>query len=221
MLTTVGQQTVTYQEVFPAGQPLKSLYALYAIQEYLNTQGCLTSSNSEEGTHERALLRALDLIVCAICDREVVNKGSGAELKIVLALRSVELLLAILRGMQCYPYLYFGGWLTIADPLRASPLPKVLNYLLVERLLEILSSCFRTEPTPSSANLLNATFQAILDTCSLDLELWNKLCSQADIKLLAQKLLLDDSRDVVRKSAARVIGERTTLSFRYVSSDLV
>lgn len=99
MLNTVGQQTVTYQEIFPVGQPLKSLYALYAIQEYLNTQCSLAKSTHEEGLYERALLRALSLIVCAICDREVVNKGSGAELKIVLALRLVELLLAILRGM--------------------------------------------------------------------------------------------------------------------------
>lgn len=99
MLTTIGKQTVTCQEVFPTGQPLKSLYALYAIQEYLNTQASLAKSECDEGLYERALLRALDLIVCAICDREVVNKGSGAELKIVLALRFVELLLAILRGV--------------------------------------------------------------------------------------------------------------------------
>lgn len=195
MLTTVGQETVTYQEIFPAGQPLKSLYALYAIQEYLNTQGSLSKPKREEESYERALLRALDLIVCAICDREIVNKGSGAELKIVLALRFVELLLAILR-----------------DPLRPSPPPEVLNYMLIERLLDTLSSCFTAEPTPSSTNLLNAAFQAILDTCSLDPELWSKLCSQADIKLLTQRLLLNDARDVVRKSTARVIGEKTTRS---------
>lgn len=99
MLTTVGQATVTYHEIFPTGQPLKSLYALYAIQEYLNMQDIMAKSKCEEELFERALLRALDLIVCAICDREVVNKDSGADLKIVLELRFVELLLAILRGM--------------------------------------------------------------------------------------------------------------------------
>lgn len=99
MLATVGQQAVTYQEIFPVGQPLKSLYALYAIQEYLNAQCSLAKSRREDDLYERALLRALTLIICAICDREVVNKGSGAELKIVLALRLIELLLAILRGM--------------------------------------------------------------------------------------------------------------------------
>lgn len=104
MLSTVGQQTVTYQEVFPTGQPLKSLYALYAIQEYLDTQRSLARSKGEEELYERALLRALDLIVCAICDREVVNKGSGADLKIVLALRFVEMLLSILRGMYYVSY---------------------------------------------------------------------------------------------------------------------
>lgn len=99
ILTTVGQQAVTYQEIFPVGQPLKSLYALYAIQEYLDTQSSLSRSNNDAVFYERALLRALTLIVCAICDRDVVDKGSGAELKILLALRLVELLLAILRGM--------------------------------------------------------------------------------------------------------------------------
>ncbi|KUI62723.1 hypothetical protein VP1G_09840 [Cytospora mali] len=99
MLATVGQEAVTYQEIFPVGQPLKSLYALYAIQEYINTQCSLAKSKREDVLYERSLLRALELIVCAICDREVVNKGSGAELKIVLALRFIELLLAILRGM--------------------------------------------------------------------------------------------------------------------------
>lgn len=105
----------------------------------------------------------------------------------------------------------------MVDPLRPSSPPAVLNYVLVERLLDTLSSCFVAEPTLSSTNLLNATFQAILDTCSLDLELWNQLCTQADINLLAQKLLLDDPREVVRKSAARVIGEKATRSFRYGS----
>ena len=109
----------------------------------------------------------------------------------------------------------FGGSLTGADPLRPSPPPGVLDYVLVERLLEILSSCVSAEPTPPSTNLLNAAFQAVLDTCSLDPDLWNKLCSQTDMKSLVQKLLLNDSRDVVRKSAASVIGEKITRAVRY------
>ncbi|ROW14317.1 hypothetical protein VPNG_03964 [Cytospora leucostoma] len=196
ILTTVGQRAVTYQEIFPVGQPLKSLYALYAIQEYLDTQSSLSKSKNDAGFYERALLRALTLIVCAICDRDVVEKGSGAELKILLALRLVELLLAILR-----------------DPLRPSPPPEGLNYTLVERLLEILDSCFMVESTLSSTNLLNATAQAILDTCSLNPDLWGRLCSQADVESLIQKLLLDDPREVVRKSAAGVISEKVAHSF--------
>lgn len=108
-----------------------------------------------------------------------------------------------------------GYSLTVADPLRPPLSHEVLNYVLVERLLETLSSCFTAEPTPPSTSLLNVAFQAVLDTCSLDPELWNKVCSQTDIRSLVQKLLLNDPRDVVRKSAASVIGEKIARSVRY------
>lgn len=78
-----------------------------------------------------------------------------------------------------------------------------------------MSFCMTAHPTTSCTSLLTVTFQAILDTCSLRVELWDELCSRADVKSVVKKLLLDDPRGTLRKSTALAIGEKTVHLLRY------
>lgn len=214
ILATIEQETPNYHQVFPVGQPLKSLYAVYAIQEYLNMQFALAKSNNEHGSYNNALARALRLVVWAISDPHVADQNSSDEMRIRLASKLVEQLLSILKGL--FPGLCcVVASLTAVDPLRASTVPDCLDIKLLVRLVDIMSFCVTARPTIACTNLLNVTFQAILDTCSLRLDLWNILCSRADVKSVIRRLLLDDPRGTLRKSTALAIGEKTVRPLRY------
>lgn len=83
-----------------------------------------------------------------------------------------------------------------------------------------MSFCVTARPTVACTNLLNITFQAILDTCYLKVDLWNMLCSRTDVKSVIRRLLLDDPRGALRKTTALAIGEKTIRSLKYVHDDI-
>lgn len=214
ILVTIEQESPNYHQVFPVGQPVKSLYAVYAIQEYLSIQFSMAKSNNEHGSYNNAMAHALRLVVWAISNREVADQNSSQELRIRLASKLVEQLLSILKGVSAR-ISFTVAWLTAIDPSRASSVPDCLSITLLERLVEIMSFCTTAHPTATCTTLLTVTFQAILDTCSLRVELWNELCSRADVKPVIRKILLDDPRDTLRKSTALAIGEKTVHLLRY------
>lgn len=98
ILCALESETTTYQDVFPVGHPLKSLYALHAIRDYLNSQSAVSKLQQERILYDGALRRVTRLVVLAISDRAVIDHSVGAELKAILATRLVEQLLANLRG---------------------------------------------------------------------------------------------------------------------------
>lgn len=104
ILCTLESETTTYQDVFPVGQPLKSLYALHAIREYLSAQSALAKLKQEKILYDGALRRVLGLVAFAISDRAVIDDSTGAELRAALATRLVEQLLAIVRGKKSSPW---------------------------------------------------------------------------------------------------------------------
>lgn len=192
ILATIEQADPNYHHVFPADQPLKSLYAVHAIQEYLRIQFSLAKSNNEHGPYNNSLARALRLVVWAISNPQVADANSSEELRIRLGTGLVEQLLSILK-----------------DPLRAPAVPECLDIMLLERLVDIMVFCVNAHPTVACTKLLNISFQAILDTCSLRVDLWKELCSRTDVKSVIRRLLLDDSRGTLRKTTALAIGEKT------------
>ncbi|CAN8096633.1 unnamed protein product [Discula destructiva] len=185
VLSLLTQATTTYRDVFPPGQPLKSLYALYAIQKYLVQLSSLNSPSKGNGAYCDALRRILKLVIAAISDREVIDNGSGVFLKAKLASRLVKQFAEILT-----------------DPLRAPSTAEDLDKTLGERLGELLDSALVMGRSPPITDLVIETFKAILETCVLKAELWELLHSQTRFRDIVQKLLIDDDREVVRKSTA-------------------
>lgn len=110
ILTAFENSGTSYRDIFPFGQPFKSLYALHALREYLSTrrlknnvmqvstQDCdvqVKTTNEQQD----ALVRAVSLIVAAICDPEVVERGSSEALQLKLGLELVENFVQLLKGM--------------------------------------------------------------------------------------------------------------------------
>lgn len=158
-------------------------------------------------------------MVSAISDREVVDSGSGVDLKAVLATRLVEQLFMILRGMRplvSTPVTPSFIWrLTSIDPMRSPSISEHLDHTLMDRLSEILFTALTTEPSVFNTNLVTVVFRAIMDACSLKRDLWDWLVCKMNIREAVQKLLIDDPRDAVRKLTATTIGDKITHSLRY------
>lgn len=84
----------------------------------------------------------------------------------------------------------------------------------MNRLLDILCSALDAEPTSFITNLVNVTFRASMHLCSLKQDLWDMFCSRTELKDIVQRLLIDDTRAIVRKSTATTIGEKIVSSSR-------
>lgn len=99
ILDLLRDEVTSYEKIFPIGHPLKSLYALHAMKEYLSSHCSQPTANDASIKYEGALRRLLQLVVSAISDPDVIDTCSDADLKFILALRLVEQFSAILRGI--------------------------------------------------------------------------------------------------------------------------
>jgi len=95
----------SYKEIFPAGQPFKSLYALYALRVFLNSTrrnndgDVLLSGDASFLDLQSALKRAMKLIVDALSDDDVVERTASKDIEVMLFLQLIEFYQELLKGM--------------------------------------------------------------------------------------------------------------------------
>lgn len=191
ILSLLTDVTTTYRDIFPIGQPLKSLYAMRVIEWYLGSLSAVDHPSKASEAYGDALRQILRLVIAAISDREVISRGSGVLLKAKLATRLVKHLAQI-----------------VTDPLRSPSTADDLDSTLVQRLDEILAYALEMESDQPMAELVIETFNAILETCTFKADLWNLFHLQPTFRGSVQKLLIDDNRDIVRMSTAAHIGKK-------------
>ena len=109
ILRDFDSSTTSYSEIFPRGQPFKSLYAVHALRQHIIGQShkvdTLTISllegvtNMDKGAIDEAVLtRAVSLIVAAISDPEVLRDCASDELGDCLALHLIDCFVQLLKG---------------------------------------------------------------------------------------------------------------------------
>ncbi|KAI1103786.1 hypothetical protein F4804DRAFT_309190 [Jackrogersella minutella] len=201
ILTTFENPATSYRDVFPFGQPFKSLYALHALREYLNTRQIksnVMSSQDGEGQvntaidKQDALARAISLIVAAICDAEVVERSSSEALQLKLSLELVDNFVQLLKE--------------ITD---IEAIVQLLNPELQGRLSTILADAAAAQTTQISVELINRSFEALLEPCAKDNAFWKGFQDETGVQKVVQLLLLDDPRPIVRKNVARLITSKS------------
>ncbi|KAG0647567.1 Ubiquitin-specific-processing protease 34 [Hyphodiscus hymeniophilus] len=187
----ITSESTSYAEIFPSGQPFKSLYAIYALRECVNSQSLKRSLGNE------FLTRAVSLIIAAISDPDVINRCPNEELRDCLALQFIDCFVNFLN-------------------LKGNPLPTAvtpyLNDALLGRLLEILNGAKSTATTPNSAYVTGQSFEAILDACIHNSKLWLVFESHLSSTDLLRDLILDDPRSAIRKSVMKQIMQKCTSS---------
>ncbi len=201
VLKAFQSDSVSHREIFPLGQPFKSLYAIHALREYLSSRRRSTTPIQRQvdqdaiqiaiKEYSKALTRGMSLTIAAISDYEVIRRCASQELQIFLSTTLVESLVQ-----------------TLKDPLLPLSDLASLDAILLERLLEILSMAQAAPTTDNSARLIHLAFQSILECCSASREFWLAFRQHEAVATLLGNLLLNDWRPTVRKISAKLIGEK-------------
>ncbi|KAI1435773.1 hypothetical protein GGR50DRAFT_693844 [Xylaria sp. CBS 124048] len=210
------------RDVFPLAQPFKSLYAIHALREYLNTRRLkftMMRASSHEATtskqlieeQQNAVAKAISLIVAAICDKDIIDQCSAGELRLKLCFELVDNFIQLLKGLSYQPVISRSSC-ACADKKTETTDPNLLSQLLTpelhERLVEILRSGGKAPSGQIGVDLVHRCFEALLDCCTKSDEFWKIFRHQTFISEVIQTVVLADESPLVRGNIAKLINTR-------------
>ncbi|KAH7160030.1 hypothetical protein B0J13DRAFT_119407 [Dactylonectria estremocensis] len=200
----------SYRDVFPPGQPYKSLYAVHALLQYTEAafHGRVASEDStSDGSSDRpsqpvgyaqAVKMSMSLIVQGISDEDVLDRASlTLRLKLSCALMHAFLRLADKIDTP-------RGSFKLAKIAIPSP----------GRLVDILENA-AAYPGEPPMQVVATTLAAIMRLSFFDEKFWRQLSSSSTFSSLIQRMLLTDPRNGVRAMTAKLIEERFTPDYAF------
>ncbi|CAM1502884.1 Fc.00g076600.m01.CDS01 [Cosmosporella sp. VM-42] len=193
VLKAVDNDATSYKDIFPPGQPFKSLYAVHALAEGTKgfpKNGDLTNRPLpfEPLPYTHAVRRSMSLIVQAISNEDVFNRASaGLRLKLTNALISAFLL-----------------YLNAIDRPRCSFKMEDMVTPAPKRLVEFLGNAIACSDDVAFS-LFAQTLATILHISLLDGQFWKSLSEDTSFSSLLQRMLLFDTRVCIRQTATKSI----------------
>ncbi|EWZ34942.1 hypothetical protein FOZG_12739 [Fusarium oxysporum Fo47] len=200
----IGSETTSSKDIFPSGQPFKSLYAVHALIEYAETllpsqlishlNDATAGSGPDPVILPEALKTPISFIVQAISDEDIFNGAS-----VLLRLKLASTLLHAVRQ-----FLDRVGTLRGSAPPQGLPLPDP------NRLVKMLSyaiDCPGDIPSPVIAGALVICLRLSM----LDDKFWAELSTNPDFNDILHRLLLIDSRQTLRSLSAKLVEELFTV----------
>ncbi|KIL84780.1 hypothetical protein FAVG1_12008 [Fusarium avenaceum] len=202
ILKLIDNESASYNDIFPCGQPFKSLYAVHALVEYTepplpdgdDSNVLPSSSESEFVQYSKALKTAISFVVQAISDENVFDGAS--------MLLRLKLTCGLLHA--------FRRFLDRIDNPRGSATSKDLAMPEPARLVDILSyavGCPGEVPSPAVAG----TLVICLRLSMLDDGFWTKLSTSSDFAHILRRLILTDPRQAIRSLSAKLVEELFTV----------
>ncbi|KAL2271630.1 hypothetical protein VTJ83DRAFT_1001 [Remersonia thermophila] len=193
----INDTSLSYVDTFPLGQPFKSLYAVHALLEHLGSwrRGSVASASESQApavSRAEALVRAMDLVVQAILDPQVIARCPTQELQ-------VELGSALL---QLYSFL-------LKDPGLPKAAAQSIEAPLLDRLLEILAVGVSSDSPQTATKHISLCLQSILESCCVSDSFASAFSSHPNVSNVVIDLLFRDPRPLVRKNAALLICQAT------------
>ncbi|KAK5627808.1 hypothetical protein RRF57_003523 [Xylaria bambusicola] len=203
VLAAIESSNSSPRDVFPLGQPFKSLYAIHALREHLHTRrlkNTLMHASSNGTTTQQqftndqqdAITKAISLIVAAICDPPIIDQCANETLRLQLSLELVDTFVQLLKE-TVEPH-FLNQFLTIG---------------LYERLTKIMRSAMKCQSSAISVDLVHRSFEALLECCAKSDDFWKIFRCQATTREIVRNFLLADERPFVRKSVAKLISTRS------------
>lgn len=223
IIAAIESSDTSSRDVFPVAQPFKSLYAIYALREYLHTRrlkNTVMYASSHEATtqqqlrndHQDAVAKAISLIVAAICDPDIIDQCSNEQMRLQLGLELADTLVQLLKGMA-YPsvLIVFCSYANYAtETIEPHLLSQFLTPSLYERLVTILNSGAKSESSNVSVDLAHRCFEALLECCAKSDEFWTMFRGRGEIGEVIKTLLLADERPFMRKGIAKLMSNRSS-----------
>lgn len=198
ILKAIKSPGIHHAEIFPSGQPLKSLYAVHVLGEHLASlhkalalqlDGPKTETEKLAAQCADFLVRAISLIVAAISDQDVVGQCPNPEMQIGLSSALVDTFVRILQ-----------------DPLLpAATVSKLLDGAFLRRLLEILSSAMSVDTPEIATKHICLCLLAIFECISRSGNAWTEFRTHDRVPELIADLLLNDARPEIRRHTADLI----------------
>ncbi|KAK3996099.1 ubiquitin carboxyl-terminal hydrolase 34 [Cladorrhinum sp. PSN332] len=201
ILRAFENTSASYQDMFPAGQPFKSLYALHALRSHLSSQKpeqaretspMETDDTSDSSSSYEALLtRAMSLVVPAISDENVTAQCSSRELQFELGSALLKALIFLLKDCNL-----------------PSAAAEFLDTPLLCRLLALISTALSADTSGNPEEQAPLCLESILESCSVSEGFMSAFRLHSDVPSLVERLLLYETRDAIRKSAANLIEQK-------------
>ncbi|UNI21501.1 Ubiquitinyl hydrolase 1 [Purpureocillium takamizusanense] len=193
-----SDSTSSYRELFLPGQPFKSLYAIHALTEYVESPRRTTAaappaqspeSNATFKVHDEVLHRSLRLIIQALSDPSVlVGTTTRLKMRVASAL------------MQTFVKLTQGTHRCIASEAVCNP----VNGPAPKRLFELLYNALECQGD-AGLPLIASTCVAILRLGQSDQNFWANMAQEPAFHDLIQTLVLYDPRRAVRMTAVELL----------------
>lgn len=219
ILKLIDNESASYNDIFPCGQPFKSLYAVHALVEYTepplpdgdDSNVLPSSSESKFVQYSKALKTAISFVVQAISDENVFD-GASMLLRLKLTCGLLHAFRRFLDSMcaRLDNVLNLTSITTGIDNPRGSATSKDLAMPEPARLVDILSyavGCPGEVPSPAVAG----TLVICLRLSMLNDGFWTKLSTSSDFAHILRRLILTDPRQAIRSLSAKLVEELFTV----------
>ncbi|PTB67813.1 hypothetical protein BBK36DRAFT_1193875 [Trichoderma citrinoviride] len=195
IIDLLESQTTVYTDLFPPGQPYKTLYAIGALSKYLEPVRSKESTNDEDSggddhgfrqiPNEEVLRSCLSLIVQAISDETFLHQISSR-----LSIQVMEAL------MQTF--------VTLLHTIQPSAETSV-TYPSAGRLVSILADAGMAREDEASLSLIENTLLAILRLCLSQSAFMESVANHSAFGNVLHDLILWDSRPQLRSRVVNMI----------------
>jgi len=218
ILRAIEDPLTSYREIFSPGEPLKDLYALGAMREYIamqrqrtthaQHQQYLDDPTSNECPVSIALSRVMALVVSVISDR-AVTEGADQDCHMELSSSLVELFSHLLDGKSdghrpyhCEPTFANGRYADRFLPVSAT---QRLDASLLDTLVGIASAVRNDSPPHIVTKHVALCLRSIFSACSRSPEFMAAFRTHANFRAFLADVLLHDERKLIRQNAAQMI----------------
>lgn len=220
-IKSLADPTASYKDIFPRGQPFRSLYAIHALFEYKNLaaraascaiiqdmplehDGQLEAESTAETEAETGGLsystareRSVALILRAILDPDVVA-NTNARLELELTSSLMHILMQWLQESGLVTPIKLASAGVLAPP---------------DRFIDILSNAVDSEEDTADSLAVN-TFSVLLRLGLQDAEFWSLLARNEDFERVMCDMMLFGRQCKIRPVIYRIIQDATVNEVR-------
>ncbi|KAK1827099.1 ubiquitin carboxyl-terminal hydrolase 34 [Podospora conica] len=211
ILRAIEDPTTPYLDLFPPGEPLKTLYVIRALRHHLAIQRQKSTSSqlqqylddpeTNDCQFATSVGRAMTLLISVISDQGVMVDANHE----------------CCMDLSCNLLAFFVELLT--DPFLPASAAELLDAPLLDTLVGFMSTLLSAHEG-TVRKFVELCLQSIFTICSMSPEFMAAFRTHDNFRALLGKLLVLEERAAIRQTAATLIEQRVLGQIREQSSNL-